>query len=246
MIVSIMQPAYLPWLGYFDRLSKSDLHIVLDDVNIDSNSKTKFANRNKIRTPTGWIWLTVPLQSKGLHGELFLNQAIIAAGSPWREKHFGAIKANYARCSHFAEHRSYFQGIYSCHWTHLFDLAMETTGYLQQAFGIACEIRRSSELAAEGQKDRLILNLCRAVGASAYISGPFGREYLDAAMFSSAGIELLFHDYTHPEYRQAFSGFEAYMSAVDVLFNHGPAARDILLSSPSSLVSSFPLSPEMP
>ena len=109
MIVSIMQPAYLPWLGYFERIAMSDLHIVLDHVNIDASSKTKFANRNKIRTPEGWSWLTVPLKSKGKHGRLFLHEAEIVTESSWRQKHLGALKANYSRTAYFAEHRDLFR-----------------------------------------------------------------------------------------------------------------------------------------
>ncbi|MCS6243442.1 MAG: WbqC family protein [Opitutus sp.] len=236
MIVSIMQPAYLPWLGYFDRIAKSDLHIVLDDVAIDANSKTKFANRNKIRTPDGWIWLTVPLRSKGKHGNLLLSEAEITPDTPWRQKHLGALQSNYTRTPYFAEHRAYFGDIYARDWAHLDALTAETTGYLRGALGITCPIQRSSAMNASGEKDALILNLCREVGATTYISGPFGREYLDAAAFAAAGIQLVFHDYAHPEYAQGFPGFEPYMSVVDLLCTQGPAAGDILRSSETSLV----------
>jgi hypothetical protein len=240
MIVSIMQPAYLPWLGYFDRIAKSDLHIVLDDVNLDANSKTKFANRNKVRTPTEWSWLTVPLQSKGKHGELFLDAVEISADAPWRQKHLGALKSNYARARHFSAHRAFFEEIYGREWKRLIDLTTVTTDYLRSAFELNCPIQRSSAMGVEGEKDALILNLCRAVGATTYISGPFGRDYLDAAAFATAGIELVFHDYPHPTYAQAFTGFEPFMSAVDLLFNHGPASRGQLCSAASSLSAGAP------
>jgi hypothetical protein len=243
MIVSIMQPAYLPWLGYFDRIARSDLHIVLDHVNLDANSKTKFANRNKVRTPQGWGWLTVPLQSKGRHGELFLNQVEVAADTPWRQKHLGALAANYARAPHFAAHREFLAEVYGREWKRLVDLTTATTDYLHRAFGLNCPTRRSSEMGVAGEKDTLILNLCREVGATIYLSGPFGRDYLDAAAFAAAGIELRFHDYPHPEYRQSFPGFEPFMSAVDLLFNHGPASLEILRSGQGSLVAANPTAP---
>jgi hypothetical protein len=237
MIVSIMQPAYLPWLGYFDRIARSDLHIVLDDVNLDGNSKTKFANRNKVRTPDSWSWLTVPLQSKGKHGELFLDQVEIATDAPWRQKHLGALTGNYSRTAHFAGHRAFFSGIYGRDWNRLIDLTTATTDYLLNAFGLTCPMQRSSTMKVEGEKDALILNLCRAAGATTYLSGPFGRDYLDATAFAAAGIELVFHDYPHPQYTQAFPGFEPYMSAVDLLFNHGPASLEILRSAPARTVA---------
>ncbi len=238
-----MQPAYLPWLGYFDRIAKSDLHIVLDHVNLDANSKTKFANRNKVRISDGWNWLTVPLQSKGRHGALFLNEAEISPDGAWRQKHLGSIRTNYARARHFAGHRAFLEEIYGRDWRRLADLTTATTDYLRQAFGLDCPTRFSSELGVAGEKDALILNLCRAVGATTYISGPFGRDYLSAAAFADAGIELVFHDYPHPEYAQAFPGFEPYMSAWDLLLNHGPASREILTSAAASLAPAAPANP---
>lgn len=228
MKVSIMQPAYLPWLGYFDRISQSDLHIVLDHVNIDANSKTKFANRNKIRTPAGWTWLTVPLQSKGQHGRMFLDRVAIQSETPWAQKHLGTLRTNYARAAHFGEHKTFFEGVYGRDWPRLQQLVSETTNYLLEALKVNVPIKRSSEMNVAGEKADLILNLCREVGATTYISGPFGRDYLDQAAFEEAGIQVAFHDYQHPTYRQVFPGFEPHLSVVDLLFNHGPEAGDIL------------------
>jgi hypothetical protein len=228
MIVSIMQPAYLPWLGYFERIAMSDLHIVLDHVAIDANSKTKFANRNKIRTPEGWCWLTVPLKSKGKHGELFLNQVEIGDDAKWAQKHWGTLRVNYARAPHFAAHKEFFEGVFARSWGKLDDLLRETTGYLRSSLNLQTPIVFSSELAVEGQKDELILNLCRKVGATTYISGPFGRDYLDEAAFQNEKIEIVYHEYEHPTYPQIFPGFEPYMSAVDLLLNCGPESLQIL------------------
>lgn len=228
MKVSIMQPAYLPWLGYFDRILRSDLHIVLDHVNIDANSKTKFANRNKIRTPTGWTWLTVPLQSKGQHGRMFLDQVAIQSETPWAQKHLGALRTNYARAAHFSEHKHFFENLYARAWPLLRDLVDESTTYLLGALNINVPVKRSSEMKVAGDKADLILNLCREVGATTYLSGPFGRDYLDQAAFAEADIGLVFHDYQHPTYSQVFPGFEPHLSVVDLLFNHGPKTTEIL------------------
>ena len=237
MIVSIMQPAYLPWLGYFERIAMSDLHIVLDHVNIDGSSKTKFANRNKIRTPEGWSWLTVPLKSKGKHGRLLLNEVEIVNDSSWRQKHLGALKANYSRTEHFVEHRDYFESVYAQEWTRLADLLRETTAHLLAALELTQPVRYSSQMAVKGEKDKLILNLCTEVGASTYISGPVGRDYLDAAAFVDAGINLVFHEFKHPRYTQAFPGFEPLMSIVDLIFNHGSESRRILFDRPEAHLS---------
>ena len=205
MTVSIMQPAYLPWLGYFDRLNQSDIHIVLDHVNLDSNSKTKFANRNKVRTPESWTWLTVPLKSKGKHGNLYLNEAEICDASPWRRKHWQTLKSCYSRSPFFLKHFHFLEQMYQLDWRLLIDLIDKSTSYLKSSLGITCHTIKSSEIGVVGDKSELILNLCKAVGAKKYISGPFGKEYLNHKPFEVAGIELSFHDYNHPEYKAALS-----------------------------------------
>ncbi len=229
MIVSIMQPAYLPWLGYFDRIARSQTHIVLDHVLIDKNSKTKFANRNKIRTREGWIWLTVPLQSSGRSSELFLNRIEIDNSSQWMSKHWRALQLNYSRAPFFTDHAPYLEYMYSQEWRLLSDLLHGVTRYLLEALGIKTTLLYSSDLGVTSQKDQLILDLCRTIGATQYISGPFGRDYLQEEHFAAAGIELLYHDYQHPVYKQVFQGFEPYMSTIDLLLNHGPASLDILM-----------------
>lgn len=229
MIVSIMQPAYLPWLGYFHRILSSDLLIVLDNVQLDTSSKTRFTNRNKVRTREGWTWLTVPLKTKGKYGALEINALETDEAARWREKHGRTLSHCYSRADHFAEHSPFFEAFYGKPWHLLNDAMKESTGYLlKRGFALETPCLYSTDLRIEGQKDDLILNLCMAVKATCYLSGPFGRDYLDAGKFRKAGIELRFHDYQHPQYRQAFPGFEPYMSAVDLLFNLGPDARSVL------------------
>lgn len=237
MIASIMQPAYLPWLGYFHRISISDAHVVLDHVQIDKNSKTKFANRNRLRTKDGWCWLTVPLQTKGKFGSLNLNRLEIAQDALWASKHWAAIRHNYSRAPYFAEHAPFFEKVYDARWERLVDLTREITTYLLDAFKIRTPILYSSEMQAEGEKDALILNLSRAVGAKVYLSGPLGRDYLDEQSFQEAGIRVVYHDYHHPVYTQVYTGFEPYMSALDLLFNCGPESMEILMKNQETVAA---------
>lgn len=235
MIVSIMQPAYLPWLGYFHRIACSDIHIVLDDVLIDRSSKTKFANRNKVRTKPGWNWLTVPLKTTGRSSEMHLNAIEIVDDPRWSFKHWETIRCSYAKAPFFAEHRDFFTATYSKRWTLLQDLVRSTTDYLRGTLRIPTEILYSSEMRVEGSKSDLILNLCRAAGATTYISGPFGRNYLQQDSFNANGIEIQYHDYNHPTYPQVYPGFEPFMSVVDLLFNCGANSLDIIMQGQSPL-----------
>ena len=230
MIVSIMQPAYIPWLGHFDRIAKSDLHVVLDNVTMDKNSKTKFTNRNKIRTPHGWSWLTVPLKSVSKSSEVLINEIEIASDNNWNEKHLRAIQFNYSRSLYYSQYSDYFQYFYNKKWDLLQPMLVESSKYILNELKIATPIVLSSELSVVSKKSELILDICKKLDATAYLSGPFGRDYLDKEAFYRAGIELQFHDYTHPTYKQPYNGFEPYMSTLDLLFSHGDDSLEILKS----------------
>lgn len=227
MIVSINQPAYLPWLGYFHRIAISDLHIVLDHVQYEKNS---FTNRNKIRTTQGWCWMTVPVATKGKFGNLAINHLEISQDSRWAMKHWATLYNCYKRAPYFAEHAPFFEQVYQRSWKRLNDLMQSITGYLLQAFGILTPIRFSSDMPGKGNKDKLVLNICQEVGATVYLSGPLGRNYLHEELFGEAGIEVRYHDFRHPVYLQSYPGFEPYMAAIDLLFNHGPQSLAILAS----------------
>ena len=227
MIVSIMQPAYLPWLGYFDRVLQSDLLITLDHVAISVGDRNQFVNRNRIRTAQGWCWLTVPIRhSKG--GRQPINQVDVANTTRWQVKHWRSIEACYRRAPYFDIVASALWPIYDRPWTNLLEAIEAVNGVLFQQLDITVPTRSSAEMNVEGVKADLVVNLCKEVGASRYISGPFGRDYLDKTAFEKANIDLSFHDYRHPTYPQLFPSFEPFMSVIDLLFNHGPASLDIL------------------
>jgi hypothetical protein len=227
MIVSINQPAYLPWLGYFHRIAVADAHIVLDHVQFEKNS---FTNRNKVRTREGWCWLTVPVRTAGKLGDLPINALGIAGGKPWASKHWETLRLNYSKAPFFSPHAAFFESIYARPWEKLADLTREITAYLLDAFGIGTKLYFSSQMKASGKKDELVLNLCRELRATVYLSGPLGRNYLREELFGEHNIAVRYDDYHHPTYSQVHHGFEPYMAAVDLLFNAGPASREILLT----------------
>ena len=226
MIVSINQPAYLPWLGYFHRIAAVDAHVVLDHVQFEKNS---FVNRNKIRTPAGWNWLTVPVKTAGKFGDLALNEIEISNEKKWALSHWRSLRMNYAKSSFFAQHAPFFEALYARTWLKLVDLTGEISAYLLDAFDIRTRLYFSSQMKARGKKDELVLNLCRELGATVYLSGPLGRNYLRQELFQEHGIAVRYDEYRHPTYPQAYSGFEPFMSAVDLLFNAGPGGRAIML-----------------
>ncbi len=177
MIVSINQPAYLPWLGYFDRIRRSDLHIVLDHVQFEKGSYT---NRCRIKQPDGReMWLTIPV---GKHRTIYTTGI---AGDKWRDKHKKALEQAYGLWVVLPD----------SHWLDI--VLAETTHQLCKGLHIDTPRVTSTGLGGEemGHKSELVLELCRNVGADQYLSGPHGRDYLDIPAFTRAGIEVLYHDY---------------------------------------------------
>ena len=227
MIVSIAQPAYLPWLGAFDRIYRSDVHVVLDDVQFEKNS---MVNRNRVLTRNGPVMLTLPVCTAGKFGNLPINKVKIAGG-PWAHKHALTIKQAYSKAPYFDDYWPFFGDLYSkfkgIPWD-LFAVALIITSYAFAQMGLRCRLEFSSDLKVPGRKSELVLNICKELGATEYLSGPFGRDYLDLPSFERAGIEVAFHDYQHPTYRQMNAGFVPNMSAIDLLFNEGPDSLAIL------------------
>lgn len=227
MIVSIAQPAYLPWLGYFDRIARSDIHIVLDSVQIERRG---FTHRNKIRTKDNWLWLTVPIKKKGnYHTPIYALK--INNESNWKKKHWNSIVHRYAKSPHFKQYKEPLEYIYMRDWLLLNALLQESTNMLFEMLGLKTQLIFTSKMDIKGEKSELILNLCKEVDAKKYISGPFGKDYLDQRSFENAGIEIQYHNYKHPEYVQFYSGFEPYMSIIDLIFNHGPNSLGILTAN---------------
>lgn len=227
MIVSINQPAYLPWLGYFHRIATSDIHIVLDHVQFEKNS---VVNRNRIRTKQGWIWLTVPLRTKGRFGDLGIDRVEINNGVDWKRKHWRSLCLNYGSAPHYDAHAELLRDIYAREWTTLSDLLRAMLPRFLECLGIRTQIVYSSTMEVTGKKSELILNLCRLAKADVYLSGSLGREYLDEEAFRRSNIAVAYQEYRHPTYSQVFRGFEPNMSVVDLIFNEGAASSSILMS----------------
>jgi len=217
MLVSIHQPEHMPWLGFFEKLLRADLFVLLDDVQF---SKGDFQNRNRVKGQGGVQWLTVPVAQK--FGQR-INETLVA-DDVWRSKHWKTLVSCYARAEHFETFAPEFEEFYKRPWTKLSELNVEAIRMLARAFGVEKEFVFSSTLGATGQKSELVLNICKAVGASAYYSGGAGRTYLDADAFRRANVEIVLQEFEHPVYEQLFmkeQGFVPNLSALDLLFNRG-------------------------
>jgi hypothetical protein len=223
-IAVILQPSYLPWLGYFAQLHRSDVFVFYDDVQFDKES---WRNRNRIKTPAGPQWLTVPVLTSGQRWPS--NRDVRIDNSlPWRRKHLRSLQQNYARAPFFDAYMPLLAALYSRVWTHLIDLNVAAFDLVAGALGISRRIAFSSALNVGGGKVERLVNICRAVGANAFYEGAAGRDYIDSETFAGGGVTLEYQDYGHPEYAQQHPPFVPYLSTVDLLFNCGPKSLEIL------------------
>jgi len=228
MVLSVHQPQYIPWIGYFHKILTSDVFVYLDNVQYKPR---EFQNRNRIRTKDGPIWLSVPVVTKGL-GRQNICDVRIDNSVDWRQEHLKSIRACYGRADFFAKYFPFFEDIYKKSWDSLSELNIEVTNYMLKEMSISTDIYFESKLGIMSKKTDRIIEICGKLKADDYLSGIGGKDYLEEDKFAASGIKLTYQQFRHPEYRQQFMkdgrDFMPYMSAIDLLFNEGPRSRDML------------------
>jgi hypothetical protein len=224
-LVAVHQPNFLPWLGFFYKWRRSDLFVFYDDVQFVRRS---IINRVRIKSPRGAQWLTLPVKQKGRY-----DQAIMAVEidneRPWQKKMLGSLHACYARAPYFDPYIGELEAMLFKEYRLLVDLNLDLLSWLAALLGIAAETVRSSQLpGVTGSATDRLVSVCRAVGASAYLSGFGGMKYQDPELFKQNNIRLEIYDFSHPVYPQQWPGFIPGSSALDLLFNCGPGAKEII------------------
>jgi len=215
-IIAIHQPNFLPWLGFFYKMVKSDVFVFLDNVQFSKNS---YQNRVKIKTPHGAVWLTVPVLHK--FGQLTLEVKINNT-EKWREKHLRTFEMNYKKAPFFKPIFDLLQEIYfKKEWELLVDFNTELILCISKYLGIKTEIMRASLLNAGGKSTELLVNILKELNASTYLSGKGGAKYQNEDVFKTIGIKLIYSNFEHPNYPQLWEGFLEGLSIVDLLFNCG-------------------------
>lgn len=218
MIVTIHQPEHLPWLGFFNKIAKAEVYIVMDNVQFEKNY---FQNRNKIIGTNGVQWLGLSVSKKG-HMDSTLAETEIADIPKWREKYLQTIKFSYSKYPYFNDVYDVLEKAIYTDSNKLVDINLAIIKGFAEKLDIKPKFVMASSLDVSGKKSDLVLSLCEAVNATTYIAGPSGRDYMDLESFKEAGIEVKFNDYTHPVYEQRKTEeFTPYMSIVDLTMNCG-------------------------
>lgn len=226
MIVTIHQPEYLPWLGFFDRIIASDVFVILDHVQYQKHG---FINRNRIKTANGEMWLTVPVDKKMKLDSI--REVEIKNVEKWQEKHFKSISQSYSKAPYFSMYKHIFDEIFSTSWCHISQLNIHIITQILNALGVKKEIYKSSELDVKGESDEMLINICEKLNAETYLCGQGGKLYMDLEHYQKADINVVFREFDHPTYNQLYTGsvgFLPYMSIIDLLFNHGEESLKII------------------
>lgn len=223
MTCVILQPSYIPWRGFFHQIQKADIFVFYDDVQFD---KRGWRNRNRIKTPRGSQWLTIPVHSRGHQIEHTpIHEIEICQDEDWGRKHWATMQQHYRKAPHFMQYRDMLEHFYSRRDRLLADFTIDLTVQLGRELGLGDKrFVRSSTLGLTGSKTDRLLEALRRLEATRYISGPSARDYIEADKFAAAGIALEYMTYDYPEYPQLYPPFDPQVSILDLLFMTGQDA----------------------
>lgn len=222
--IAMLQPNYIPWKGVFDLISRVDIFVFYDDVQYTSKD---WRSRNKIASPQGELWLTVPVKHDGR--QLICN-SLIDRNTSWQKKHYKSIYLNYKKAPYFEEYHYLLEEIYLKHcWENLCELNVFSTQLISKALDLNPQWVRSSQLGFTGNKDgEKVVKICKALGANYFINGPASKAFMNEDLFREAGIHLEYMQYSYSEYLQLHKPFRHDLSILDVLFNCGKASRKMI------------------
>jgi len=219
--ITIHQPECLPWMGFFSKLKQVDKVVLLDNVQF---KKGYFENRNRVRTKDGWQYINIPVLTKGRHKQNIKDVEISYNDPKWRDVAYKGFFYNYSKAPYWKEHAAFIEELFKKDFRFIMDFNLMAIEYLNNALGLTCELVMASSLGVEGKGPQFLVDICKSVGASAYLSGASGRSYIPDGFFKNNGIEITFQDFKHPVYKQQYPNFVDGMTIFDLLLNCGSEA----------------------
>lgn len=209
----ISQPRFFPGLHYVSRWQVADVFVVFDTVQFTPRHEE---NRCKLKGPNGEQWWTVPVQ-KGPRDQRILDTRI-RNEEPWQKDAKNTLHHLYSKSPFYAKWIDRVHAVIDAGHATLTELDMASWQIAIEVLQPKCRFVRASELPCEGKGPELLLAICKHVGADVYLSGGFGKEYLDAEPFTAQGVEIRYHEYEYPVYPQRHGDFVPYTSYLDMLF----------------------------
>lgn len=225
--IAILQSNYIPWKGYFDLINIVDEFVLYDDMQY---TRRDWRNRNKIKTPQGLKWLSIPVEVKGKYFQK-INETLVSDKS-WSVTHWQTIKQLYSKTPYYKDYKDLFEDFYMNNQEeHLSLINARLIELVNSILGIQTKITWSSDYElVEGQTEKL-LGICQQAGADVYLSGPAAKEYFDEALAEKMGVQVEWMDYSgYPEYQQLYPPFEHGVTILDLIFNEGPGATSFMKS----------------
>lgn len=217
-IVVIHQPDFMPYLGFFDRLQKADIYVVLDNVQYVRSSRG-WTSRDKIKTKNGERWISVG--TKKASRDTLINQILLSEESDWRNKHLNLFWENYRKSDFYDEIIPYIRELYNFSCDRMMDFNVKSIEMLMNLLDIKIDIKFASEMNVIGKNNELIIDIVKKLGCHKYLSGIGARDYFVAELYERAGIEVIWQTFNHPVYPQQYQGFIPFLSSIDLLFNCG-------------------------
>lgn len=227
MILSAHQPNYLPYIGFFHKIANCDIFAIWDTVQFVKRGTFGWMGRNRIKTRNGWLWLTVPILTKGKYKQLIID-TYINNDIPWQRKHWHSIYLNYHKARYFNKYSDFFEELYKKRWNKLAELSEAIIDYTVDKLKIKTKIIKCSSLRLNSHGTNLIIDVCKKTGADAFLSGKHGKDYLEVKKFRENNIKLIYQNFKHPHYKQLYGPFIENMSIIDLLFNEGENSAKIL------------------
>ena len=221
-----MQPTYLPWLGYFELMAHSDTFVYFDDVQF---VKKSWHHRNKIKSPSGELMLSISVKSGG-ESRTRISQALIDNNSNWRKKHFTSIDLNYKKAPYYNKYINGLADIYNRDFEKLLDVDVALIEFFKQELGISTPTVFSSDLHAYGERNEKIVNICKKLKADVLYDAQGAEEILNLDIFKANNIKCEFQHFQHPVYHQQHGDFISHLSVIDLLMNEGEKSLNIILS----------------
>jgi len=228
--VAIVQSSYIPWKGYFDLIRRADEFILYDDAQF---TKRDWRSRNRIKTPAGPSWLTIPVEVKGKYLQAIKDARV--SDPSWNERHWKSIQASYARAPYYRMYKDAIEELFrGCESRSLSEVNFRLLSGCCELLSIGTRLSWSMDYSVpEGKTERLVA-MCQQAGATEYLSGPAARAYIDPTLFEAANIQLTFIDYDgYPEYTQLYPPFDHHVTVLDLLVHTGPRALEHLLPRPA-------------
>lgn len=218
--IAILQSNYIPWKGVFDMMNKVDVFVFFEDVDF---TKRDWRTRNKIKTPEGEVWLSIPVKKSSRGTKIY--EIEISQETNWQEKHYQTIVQYYKKVKFFSEYKWLLDKIYlEKKWENLSEFNIYVNTLIARELGIKTEFINSKDLETNGTKDDKLIEIIKKLDGDFYLSGPAAKDYIVNEKFKKEKIELAYIEYKYPEYTQLYGEFNHYITILDVLFNCGKEA----------------------